>query len=117
MTVGTSPTLELVTLMGRVKRPYVVALLLLCACGGERFTWAFAQDMDGSFRPNESCRESLAESIYVPENEAKLLREASTNVFVFTGAFQTYKIYGFQSQQECETTLSNMVLRRQLTRP
>lgn len=94
----------------------IAALLAGCSEREAPYRWAFAQNMDNSILPNESCRESLAESLYDSQNAAKTVREATTNVFVFNGSIETYKIYGFRSQQECETALTNLVFRQNAQR-
>jgi hypothetical protein len=81
---------------------------------GERYKWAFAQDMNGSFKQNEYCREFLADSLYADANKDRTFREAATNVFVFRGSYESYRVYAFKTQQECETALTNMVQRRAL---
>jgi len=96
----------------------LVAFILFTNCAGEgsevRYKWAFAQNMDGSFRDNELCRESLAQSLYDSTNAEKTFREANTNIFVFRGQIETYRIYGFKNQSECETALTNMKQRQRM---
>jgi hypothetical protein len=87
--------------------------ILLGACDRPEFEWAFAQNLDNSFGPNEFCRQSLAQSIYTPANREKTARQASTNVFLFHGSIESYRIYAFKTQSECETALTNMKLRQQ----
>jgi hypothetical protein len=89
-----------------------VLLIALAACGDEEFKWAFAQNLDNSFGPNQFCRESLAQSIYAPANKDKTIRQGTANVFLFRGAIESYRIYAFKSQAECETALTNMKLRQ-----
>lgn len=76
------------------------------------FTWAFAQNLDNSFHPNELCRESLAQSLYLPDNQAKTIRQGGSDIFLFTGTIESYRIYAFKSQAECELALTNMKLRQ-----
>ncbi len=77
------------------------------------FKWAFAQNADGTFQPNEFCRESLAESIYAPGNQGKLEREGESNVFVFRGgSIETYKVYAFRTRSDCEVVLSGIKARQ-----
>lgn len=78
----------------------------------DQYTWAFAQNLDGSFNRNEVCRESLAASTYAPVNAAKTMREGGSNVFLFRGTIESYRIYGFHSQAECETALTAMFARQ-----
>lgn len=88
------------------------AVLAITACGEPRFTWAFAQNVDGTFYDNEVCRESLAQSLYADGNHEKTLREGSSNIFLFAGSIERYRVYAFRSQSECETALTHMMLRR-----
>lgn len=81
-------------------------------CGEDRYSWAFAQNMDGTFHENEFCRESLAESIYASTNREKTIQQGSSNVFLFRGAVESYRIYAFKSQSECETALTGMKMRQ-----
>jgi F0F1-type ATP synthase membrane subunit c/vacuolar-type H+-ATPase subunit K len=83
----------------------------------EQYRWAFAQDIDGTFNPNEFCRESLAQSVYTPANQAYTIREGRSNVFLFTGLVETYRIYAFSTQTECETALTSMVQRARIMAP
>lgn len=92
----------------------IVAILLPIGCERREFSWAFAQELDNSFHPNEVCRESLALSLYAPANRAKTVREGESNVFLFTGSMQTYRIYAYKSQSQCETALTNIRLRQRL---
>lgn len=90
-------------------------LLLLCEAGcteKREYKWAFAQWMDGSLESNETCRQSLAESIYAPTNRENTVREATSNIFLFSGSFQKYKIYAYATQAECETALTNLSIRK-----
>lgn len=101
--------------------PLLSALFALAACGGpdaerrpdpaQEFQWAFAQDLDGSFNRNEFCRRSLAQSLYSPENKERTMRQGSSNVFLFSGVAESYRIYAFESQKECETALTHMMER------
>lgn len=88
------------------------AVLTGGACGEPSYAWAFAQNMDGSFHENELCRESLARSIYADVNREKTMREGPSNIFLFSGVMQRYRIYAFRSQNECETALTHMKLRQ-----
>ena len=90
----------------------VGALLLLCACGERKFSWAFAQNIDNSFNPNETCRQSLAESLYHSDNKERTVRQGGSNIFVYTGLTENYRIYAYHSQSECETGLNGMVQRQ-----
>ena len=90
------------------------AVLSGAACNRQEFGWAFAQELDGSFNPNEVCRESLAQSLYAPANRAKTVREGASNIYLFNGAVQSYRVYAYKSQAECETALTNMKVRQRL---
>ena len=92
----------------------ILALALGSACGQAEYKWAFAQSLDGTFNENELCRESLATSIYAPQNKNQTEQQATSNIFLFRGAAESYRIYGFKSQQECETALTNMKLRQKM---
>jgi hypothetical protein len=93
-----------------------ISALFCCAlaigCGEKSFTWAFAQNLDNSFHPNELCRQSLAESIYRRENRESVVRQGTANVFLVTGSFESYRVYGFHSQGECEMALTAMKTRQ-----
>lgn len=82
--------------------------VMASGCGSQEFTWAFAQDIDNSFRANEFCRESLAASIYDTATRDRVARQGATNVFVYSGVSESYRIYAFRSQTECETALTSM---------
>ncbi|MFV8250009.1 hypothetical protein [Bdellovibrio bacteriovorus] len=89
-----------------------IGVLTLSACTSQEYKWAFAQNIDNSFYSNEYCRESLANTIYASETKDKTKREAKTNVFVFHGNIESYRIYAFKTQNECETALTNMKARQ-----
>jgi hypothetical protein len=93
-----------------LKLLFAVAGVAMVGCGEDRFTWAFAQNIDNSFHPNEFCRESLAASIYA--NGDRTVRQGSSNVYLFSGQVESYRIYAFRSQSECEVALSGMVARQ-----
>lgn len=92
----------------------VVACVASVACGPRPYAWAFAQNVDDTFHPGETCRESLAESIYTPPNRDRIMRQGHSNVYLFTGPGQSYRIYAYHSQSECETALAGLtrLLRR-----
>ena len=81
--------------------------------GEERYTWAFAQNIDDSTNSNESCRQSLAEALYFPANEVRITRKDASNVFLFSGTVETYWIHAFRSQMDCEAALTDLRARRQ----
>lgn len=98
----------------RAQNRLIVAILLSIGSERQEFSWAFAQELDNSFHPNEVCREPLAQSLYAPTNKAKTAREGESNIFLFTGSVQTYRIYADRAQNQCETALTNMRLRQRL---
>jgi len=89
-----------------------IGIVTISACGESRYEWAFAQDLDGAILENEVCRRSLAESIYDDANREKTRREGGSNIFVFSGVIQSYRIHAFDTQTECETALTALVTRR-----
>lgn len=104
--------------MGNFSARGGLAVLLIVVLGGgcskPEYSWAFAQNVDGSFHPNETCRESLAQSLYADANSGKTMRAGGTNIFLFSGVVDRYRIYAFKTQGECETALTNMTLRQSL---
>lgn len=76
-----------------------------------RYSWAFAQNLDNSLHTAEVCRESLAQSLYYAANVDRLIRQGESNVFLFTGAVESFRIHGFYSQTECETALTGIAAR------
>jgi hypothetical protein len=86
--------------------------VLLLACGERQYTWAFAQNMDNTLLLNETCRESLAESLYATPNREGLMRQGNSNVYLFTGVVESFRIYAYHSQSECEAALNGMALRQ-----
>ncbi|MDO8501102.1 MAG: hypothetical protein Q7S20_04595 [Gemmatimonadaceae bacterium] len=100
--------------MRQLKRVAIaLTLIFQSGCRGNEFTWAFAQNADGTFLGNEFCRESLAESIYAPENQGKVERQGSSNVFVFRGSIESYTVYAFRTRSECEIVLTGIKARPQ----
>lgn len=95
----------------------VVVAALVSSCSEPKYRWAFAQNLDNSFHPNELCRESLAQSIYAPANKGKTVQQGPTNTFLFSGSFESYRIYAFESQDECERALTGMKLRQSSPTP
>lgn len=93
---------------------FTFCFLFLACTEQPEYTWAFAQNMDGSFHKNEACRESLATSLYEGPSKEKAIRQATSNIYLFNGNIESYRIYGFKSQSECETALTNMKVRQSL---
>jgi hypothetical protein len=90
----------------------VLAGFSVLSCGDTQYTWAFSQNLDNTFHASETCRQSLAESLYSPPNREGLFRQGNSNVYLFTGQIESYRIYAYNSQNECETALNAMFLRQ-----
>lgn len=76
------------------------------------FRWAFAQDIDNTFNRAETCRESLAKVLYDPRARDRLRRvERTSNLFLFSGEVEGYRIHAFRTQGECEMVLTAMMAR------
>ena len=54
----------------------------------------------------------LAESIYTPPNRERIMRLGNSNVYLFTGLVESYRIYAYHTQSECETALTGLTLRQ-----
>ena len=72
------------------------------------FTWAFAQNLDNSLHPAELCRQSLAESLYAPDLKQNFTQEGQSNIFLYAGVTESYRVHAFRSQTECETALTGL---------
>ena len=72
------------------------------------FTWAFAQNLDNSLLEAELCRQSLAESIYDRDLAQNFTRQGLSNIFLYQGATESYRVHAFRSQAECETALTGL---------
>jgi hypothetical protein len=81
------------------------SLLSSALLGEPRYTWGFAENMDGTFHPAEDCRESLAQSIYAPTNSGRMTRVGLTNMFLFRGSVERYRVHAFLSLSECRRAL------------
>ena len=77
----------------------------------QEYSWAFAQDMDGTFNEKEYCRRALADVIYNDVMKDSIHGAGSSNVFLYESKTETYQIHAFKSQSECETILTNMMVR------
>ena len=77
----------------------------------QEYSWAFAQNTDDTFKPNEYCRETLADVLDNYETNDFISGGDNSNIFVFRGSVEGYYIHGFHSQSECETVLTNMMIR------
>jgi hypothetical protein len=91
--------------MFRPTRPALVA-------DSVSFTWAFAQNLDNSLHSAELCRQSLAESLYAPDLAQNFNREGQSNIFLYRGVTESYRVHAFRSQTECETALTGLKQRR-----
>ncbi len=40
------------------------------------------------------------------------MRQGNSNVYLFTGLLESYRVYAYHSQSECETALNGMALRQ-----
>lgn len=91
--------------------PLCLSILFLTSCTTKNtYSWAFAQNMDGSFLKNEFCRESLAKSVYDSSNKDKIKSGNVANIFIFKGVMEEYRIYGFNSKADCDLILNQMML-------
>jgi hypothetical protein len=77
----------------------------------QRFTWAFAQNFDNSLHEAELCRQSLADSVYAQDLETNFTRQGQSNIFLYSGVTETYRVHAFHTQQECETALTGLKAR------
>jgi hypothetical protein len=94
----------------------IASAWMLFACSSSRYKWAFAQNLDNSFHPNETCRESLAQSVYAPANQGKTVQQGGSNIFLFNGSIESYRIYAYKNQDECERALTGMLARQRISR-
>ena len=87
-------------------------VLALAAPGcGDRYSWAFAQNLDGSLPSGEICRQSLADALYSEPSRERFRREGNSNVYVFSGGGERYRVYAYVTQRECETARTGMIQR------
>ena len=94
----------------------VLVLLIFGCTKANEFTWAFTQNMDNSVLDNEFCREPLARTLYKKTTAGEAKREGKSHVFIFhgDGGPETYRIYGFESQSECESALTKIKIKQAL---
>lgn len=76
------------------------------ACKDSRYSWAYAENLDGSVLPKEYCRQSLTESIYRKDNKPYTSQENAGNVFLFTGRIESYRVVAFHSEDACNLALA-----------
>ena len=86
----------------------LLSLAAVASCSAADFEWAYATDMDGSVKPAENCRESLAQSLYRPSNSEFLFRQQRSNVWVYASATATYRIIAFRTLPECTASLETL---------
>lgn len=92
---------------------WVAIALALAATGcGDRYSWAFAQHRDGSVPPGETCGQSLADALYSEPTRERFRREGNSNVYVFSGGVEQYRVYAYVTQRECETARMGMMQQR-----
>jgi len=77
----------------------------------EVFGWAFAQNLDNSLYEAELCRRSLAESLYESGLAPNITRQGQSNIFLYRGVIESYRVHAFRSQAECETALTGLRVR------
>jgi hypothetical protein len=80
------------------------------ACRDTRYTWAFAQDHDGSVAPGEFCRETLADGIYDDANRGRLRQDAGSSIWLSGGQSGSYRIVAFSTREQCEAALRSVRL-------
>ena len=91
-------------------------VLIMFGCDAKQeYSWAFAQNMDGTFNEKEYCRRALADVIYNDGMKDSIHGAGSSNVFLYESKTETYRIHAFKSQSECETILTNMMVRKAAT--
>lgn len=73
-----------------------------------QYKWAFAENRDGTIHEREECRETLADLIY----QIDMKSVGPENKFFADGISDPYYIHAFKKREECDTALTNMVLRR-----
>jgi len=57
--------------------PLSFVLIMIGCDTNQEYSWAFAQNMDTTFKANEYCRTSLADTIYNDVTKDKLFREVT----------------------------------------
>ena len=89
-----------------------IALALAATGCGDRYAWAFAQNLDGSLPPGEACGQSLADALYAEPTRERFRREGNSNVYVFSGGVEQHRVYAYVTQRECETARTGMMEQR-----
>ncbi len=92
--------------------PFLFVLLMTGCESKQEYSWAFAQNMDDTFKPNEHCRETLADVLDNYETNDFISGGDNSNIFRYNGSVESYYIHAFHSQSECETVLTNMMVRK-----
>lgn len=85
----------------------------IAAADSTLFTWAFAQNLDNSLHPAELCRQSLAASLHAPDLKQNFTQEGESNIFLYNGVTESYRVHAFRSQIECERALTGLRQRNQ----
>ena len=70
------------------------------------------KNLDGTVVAGETCRESLASSLYVVANREKTIRQGNSNIFLFRGEFESYRVHASHNQQQCEIALTGLFQRQ-----
>jgi hypothetical protein len=95
--------------MLRAEMGSVLALTVLAgmlSCGDQRFSWAYAEERDGSIRPSEYCRRSLADVLYQKESQPRLSGSGNRRLFSINENGSAYFIVAFNSESACAAALS-----------
>lgn len=95
--------------------PLLFAFIMISCESKQEYSWAFAQNMDGTFNEKEYCRRALADVIYNDVMKDSIHGAGSSNVFLYESKTETYQIHAFDSQSKCETILTNMMIRKAAT--
>jgi hypothetical protein len=89
-----------------------MALALAATGCGSRYEWAFAENLDGSLPPGGICGQSLADALYSEPSRERFRREGNSNVYVFSGGVEQYRVYAYVTQRECETARTGLMEQR-----
>ncbi|MCM2353722.1 MAG: hypothetical protein NDI63_08910 [Pseudobdellovibrio sp.] len=77
------------------------------------YVYAFAESSDGTILQNESCRKNLTDVIF--SSTVKIKRIDQSNVF-YVEAREPYYIHAFRTFSECDTALTNIVIRKKINK-
>lgn len=78
----------------------------LVGCRTRAPAWAFASELDGKVAAGEFCRESLAEMTRPPSAPLRITQQGATGEYLVEGGVSPYRVYVFQSREDCETALA-----------